>query len=86
MLPSGPLVIVIVPGGEEWMKKNTAAINSKQQAEITPTVTPRLMPKLSAIIVRRPGIGLEFFPVTAWDGKSLVFIPESVCKHSRGRC
>src|ERR1035441_3835535 len=77
MLPSGPLVMVIVPGGADSTKTNTAPASTRTAKRITAMVMARLRPNISMIIVSRLGLAVAkppalFGPVKSADCLSLL--------------
>src|SRR5512140_416394 len=71
MLPSGPLVKVIVRGGADWTKMNTAAASTTTAKRSAAMVTARLRPNISMIIISRLGLVVGKPSAAAWAGKSV---------------
>src|ERR1039457_6721147 len=70
MLPSGPLVMVIVSGGADSTKRNTAPASTRTAKSSAAMVMARLTPNTSIIIVSKPGLGVGKPPAAVWPVKS----------------
>src|ERR1035441_5527099 len=71
MLPPGPLVIVIVPGGADSTKRNTAPATTRTANRIAAMVMARLTPNISIIIVSRLGLVVGEPPAAGGPLKSV---------------
>src|ERR1035441_10138670 len=71
MLPPGPLVIVIVPGGADVTKRNTAPPTTRTANRIAAMVMARLTPNISIIIVSRLGLVVGEPPAAVGPFKSV---------------
>src|ERR1017187_7104422 len=76
MLPSGPLVMVIVVGGADSTKRITAETTTRTTMRIAEMVIARLKPRISMIIVSRLGLAVAqplalVGPVKSVDSLSL---------------
>src|ERR1035441_83109 len=71
MLPPGPLVIVIVPGGADVTKRNTAPATTRTANRIAAMVMARLTPNISIIIVSRLGLVVGEPPAAGGPLKSV---------------
>src|ERR1017187_2391784 len=70
MLPSGPLVMVIVPGGADLTKTITAPASTRTAKRIAAMVMARLRPNISMIIVSRLGLAVARPPALSGPVKS----------------
>src|ERR1039458_4953876 len=70
MLPSGPLVMVIVPGGADSTKTNTAPASTRTAKRIAAMVMARVRPNISMIIVSRLGLAVAKPPALLGPVKS----------------
>src|ERR1039457_282340 len=71
MLPSGPLVIVIVLGAADSIKRKTAPAITRTAKRIAAMVMARLTPNISIIIVSRLDLGAGEPPAAVGPFKSL---------------